>query len=941
MNTTSRTEFKPEGAGSNRSRVVRRMVWCDGDTGARNVFAVFRRRFRMASAPASLRVNLFAATRYRLRVNGRVAGLGPARFMLARPEHDTHDIAGFLRPGTNLITVEVNGFGCPTFEAEPSGAAFAAWSEDMPSLSTPGAWECRRCDAWDAWAPRWSFAQAPVEILDLAGLPRDWFDPDGADTGGWRAVRVVPVSENLAATAPRSIPPPSLELCEMTRVVTAARLEADEERIGFRLDFAWDADSGAGRRRVPCVVFIHSPRAQTVEAGLFWGPFFLNGEKVIPKCGHLPGNRQEYALRLAAGWNVLYGEPEVLRDSWGVLVGFPRSAGLRVAADPRDEAAGVMLRGEALPESLLKKLRPRAPSSVAEVFSPGSEWTRCRERIQGHLPAREMAWDKPAGALKLSDGAWRLPLLGAGSTLVLEARDEFIGHWLLDAEAPAGALIDIAVDERLDDRGFVPGFRDQFDINNADRLVWGGGRREVEGFRPRGGRFLQITVRPATTGAGGEVVIHRVAVRSRLADLRRTGAFACSDATLTWAWHAGARTIAASYEDAFVDPWRERGVYIGDTLVEHLATAALTSDASMTRRCLRNWAFARRPDGLLTDNAPSAHTKALADYSFVWVRLLRDYWAQSGDCETVVELWPTVMHVLEAPVWRERNDGLLESDGLDVFIDWAVRPEAKLAALNGFRLLALDAALELAKEFRLAGDRERVRRLRLRARRAFAALWDGRAGRFSLLPGRAAREGSLHVDILGLVARILKPADEKRLGARTAKALLRNHRMPPDRVELYFLHFALIALRACGKTEAAEMVMRNHYGLLRRRGATTLWETLAGGLRGSGSFCHGWAAAATWFLSREVLGVRRLKPGRHEVVVVEPLAHGLKWAAGVVPIPSGGVDVSWRVQAGRLLYKIKAPPGLRVRFAPRGRLARLPRVELGAGSSKRRRAGAA
>lgn len=904
------------------------MVWCDENAGERNVFAVFRRRFDLAKVPVTLRLHLFADTRYRLRVNGRVAGLGPARFMLARPEYDTHELAGFLREGTNLVTVEVNGFGCPTFEAEPSQAAFVAWSDDSRLLSTPGKWEGRRCEAWDAWAPRWSFAQAPVEILDLEKLPAAWFDPD-ADAGeGWTPVCVVPDAGRLAALRPRSIPAPTLTIRELDRVATAVRLDSAEGRIGFRLNFAWDADAGLGRVRVPCAVFIRSPRKQVVKAGLFWGPFHLNGEEVTPLRGNLPGNRQEYELRLLPGWNLLYGEPEALRDSWSVLAGFPKNAGLRFAADPKNENAGVMMRGEAVSEEELRKLCPQAPADTAKLSASGIRWTRCRSRIDGHIPAREMAWDKPAALLERDeDGVWRLPLDGAGATIVLSAETEFIGHWIVDAEAPAGTVIDMAVDERLDGRGFVPGFRDQFDINNADRLVWEGGRREAEGFRPRGGRFLQITVRPGPK-PGGELVLHRVAIRSRLTELRRTGAFACSDPTLTWAWRAGAETIAASYEDAFVDPWRERGVYIGDTLIEHLATAALTSDTSMTKRCLRNWALAQRPDGLITDNAPSAHPKALADYSFIWVRLLRDYWAQTGDRETAAELWPTVMRVLQAPAWKERADGLFEAAGLDVFIDWAVRPDAKLAALNGFRLLALDAALELAKELRLDGDRKRVGRMRLRARRAFVALWDERGGRFAAAPGKSARSGALHVDILGLAGRILKPSDERRLAGRTGRALLRNHRMPADRVELYFLFYALEALYAFGRSGEAEAVIGNHYGLLRRHGATTLWETMEAGLRGHGSFCHGWAAAATWFLSREVLGVRWARPGRHDSVVVEPLADGLSWAAGVVPHPGGVIDVSWRVSAGRLHYKIQAPAGVRIRFAPRGRLAKLPRVAL-------------
>ena len=67
----------------------------------------FRRRFNLASAPASARFHLFAYTRYQLFVNGEYVGRGPNRFENRCPEYDTWDIASRLQVGTNVVAVLV------------------------------------------------------------------------------------------------------------------------------------------------------------------------------------------------------------------------------------------------------------------------------------------------------------------------------------------------------------------------------------------------------------------------------------------------------------------------------------------------------------------------------------------------------------------------------------------------------------------------------------------------------------------------------------------------------------------------------------------------------------------------------------------------------------------------------------------------------------------
>ena len=87
-------------------------------------------------------------------------------------------------------------------------------------------------------------------------------------------------------------------------------------------------------------------------------------------------------------------------------------------------------------------------------------------------------------------------------------------------------------------------------------------------------------------------------------------------------------------------------------------------------------------------------------------------------------------------------------------------------------------------------------------------------------------------------------------------------------------------------------LMRERYGPMLARGATTLWESF----EPTASLCHGFSATPVYQLSTEVLGVSPLEPG------FAPLPHraaaaDLDWARGIVPTVRG--DVARRLDARR------------------------------------------
>ncbi len=107
-----------------------------------------------------------------------------------------------------------------------------------------------------------------------------------------------------------------------------------------------------------------------------------------------------------------------------------------------------------------------------------------------------------------------------------------------------------------------------------------------------------------------------------------------------------------------------------------------------------------------------------------------------------------------------------------------------------------------------------------------------------------------------------------------------------------------MGLFAAGEDGLALNFMREYWGEMLARGATTFWEHFniespanRPPDRG-GSLCHGWSAGPTYALPTYVLGITPAEPG-FTVVAIAPQPGDLSWARGEMPTPHGNVSVEW------------------------------------------------
>ncbi|NLT73736.1 MAG: alpha-L-rhamnosidase [Chloroflexi bacterium] len=162
---------------------------------------LFRRVYDLAEIPESVPARITADSRYALYVNGHEVGRGPVRSQPRRLHYDRYDLAPYLRPGLNAISIYVKYYG----------AANSYWAPAMPNnslgargvlvfearleegwLVSDASWRALKCDAWltDWEGEGFHHHGVPIEVFDARRLDAQWKEAAFDDSAWSHAVPV-------------------------------------------------------------------------------------------------------------------------------------------------------------------------------------------------------------------------------------------------------------------------------------------------------------------------------------------------------------------------------------------------------------------------------------------------------------------------------------------------------------------------------------------------------------------------------------------------------------------------------------------------------------------------------------------------------------------------------------------------------------------------------
>lgn len=889
----------------------------------------FRRRLYVGRAGGVL--HLYADTRYRLYVNGRLVTTGPVRSVPSvRPMFDTVDLAPWLSAGENELLVEVLCQRANNFQAMPgSPGGMAAWGhvgeEDLSAH-----WQVRIDPAWHYPTPHHSFAQGPTEVADLRLRHggSDWATP--VPVGGYA----------YGPFAPADLPLPAMVAEPFARGWDLGVSVSREQRIAAAVAAekgGSEAYKAGVRPKFAYATFIHSPSEQTVEAGVFWGPHYVNGEGVEAKYDELRGNRMNARLPLRAGWNLLYGEPEFFGPVWGVILGLPLDAGLTVRGSADLNSRSRMRVTSLLePPELEARVKagggvPKAESDLKRLDLPFREVPL---EEPAPFPARDVSWDRYDPGVARDWNA-RSPLsrhLAAGEvwSVVADFGTEYLGLIEAEVDVPAGTTVDIAYEERRRADGAVQLFSSNPFCDMAERFVLPGGRAQVAPAQPRGGRMVQVTFR-APPG-GGLCTLLGLCVRDVKRHVASVAALSSADPLLDYALAVSRHTIERTLEDGYVDPWRERGLYLGDAYVAGLAHLCTTTDVRHVRHAIRLFADGQREDGQFPCVVPAHLREPHEDFTLIYVDFVWQYLRHTGDTAVAAEVLPAIERMFSGSRWVSAESGLWSTDRGRVFLDWGAHPSLRTATenacINALRYRALRSGAEVAE---WTGKTDLARRWRAEAAKVRDAfnrrLWlDDRRGvspGFAPAPSASARrkpeepvlaegtpltEHNVHANVLALFSGVISDDRTPALTDLVERQMSENPPLCRTRgphggmIELYFLRFAIEALTQQGRMAAALRLLRDHFAIFRELGLVTLPEAIHRALLNRDSLCHCWGGWPLEWLSRRLLGVSLqypLDPARVRIAPAAEVSEALPLRQ-IVAVGTGQVTVELAPRHARI-----------------------------------------
>ncbi|MFH1022966.1 MAG: family 78 glycoside hydrolase catalytic domain [Planctomycetota bacterium] len=572
--------------------------------------------------------------------------------------------------------------------------------------------------------------------------------------------------------------------------------------------------------------------------------------------------------------------------------------------------------------------RRKRDGTFAEIIQGDALLVRHpREVLQAWPPIRDSSHytpfvRSPADGLRTPDKTRAIlmpPEKGSdGRFLILDLGRETAGLLHLDLEAPAGAVLDIAHGEHLDDGRVRAKIHNR---NFADRYVCRAGlNRFTLPFRRLGARYIEVHF----SRYSRPIRINYIGLRPTELKTPATGRFETHDPLANRMWATGRRTLHLCMHEHFEDcPWREQSLYAGDGRIEALCAYYAFGDYAFAAASLELLGRCSREDGLLELVAPGRPASGITIpfFTLAWMVACAEHWLYSGRPTLFRTFAIQMRRMVERMLARQDPAGGLcrVPNGKEMWhlYEWmdglaGSNSEALGRWLHApFNLYLHEALGHYAWMLEQSGSSDEARTIRLRrqslGRAIAAAFWNEKKRALATYrKGNRQIHFADHTQVLALHAGILSHAQTRGcLDNLYARRLL-----PVTFSPMLHLIMALMERGTGARRFVSEEIARRWEPML-YAGATSFWETPLGGddFDRAGSLCHGWSAVPIYYYQARVLGIRPLAPG-FKRFVINPYPDRFFSASGAVPTPAGPISVEWRRNDRGIILEAKGPKRL-------------------------------
>ena len=955
-------------------------IWYPGETNAVNFHLFARKAFDLPAPASEAVIAISAFTDYRLFVNGEHVARGPLPTDTPRPSYDSHDLAGLLRPGANVIGVLAYNYGIGThWRHKGPGGLIAQLDVRTPqgavAVCTDETWKVRRAECFRPNSPRVFWSAGFMETFDFGRFERGWLDA-AFDDRCWEAPEVLAPrpSRPWLTLEPREVP------LLRQQFVGAAGIEAG------RFDLSGPHAVGFGRLLPPGraglvyaeTVADAADAADAIVRVICDDAFkaFLNGRCVLEQ------NYSEQFARTRV-WRGLDEYDQVHYGMTGehrpaeAAVGLAKGANrLTLAVDQGPGGWGFVL----------MLLQPHTGRPLDLPFcSPGGQagrWTiagpfettgmndsldHAAASLADLPPAAAAAVDPfrydevtDVGTLLASENrsafaradAAQPVVLSAGRYCIVDLGDVWAGHPALCIDSPGEAVLDVGYGTFLaDDRRlrFCQGGM----LRCADRVYAAAGRQEWQPLHRRAGRYIHVSCRKGRNVSLSGLGMHAVGY-----PVEEVGRFECSDDLLNRIWQVSRHTTRLLMQHGYQDCLRREQDTLNSNSFNYASRAAACcfGDTLLARRALRTAILTQHDDGWFHGQGVSSPNRDDVTECLWWAVFLRDYLLWSADHAFAADVYPRLEDNLRFFSKMINRHGLIDGrnthlfrPGQLVYIDDSCSYmqgesytdisllNSEIFGLNVLFYAALESAAVLGERLglddRAACYRKRAERVRHSCNERF---WDADRGLYAEWIADGVRCDRHHpvVQIVALYFGLCDADRRRRILDYLVNTLGLPDEAKPDwplRTCGIYYYFAEVLFRHGHETAALNLI-RKYHGSWVAAGGTAFPEFYRPGEHNVGGRLdheyevHGYGTSAHLHFYTNILGVQPVEPG-FATVRLAPRPGDLDRAAGRLATPAGTIDVAWHAAGDALSLTAELPPSCCCQLDLPARFTR-PRVSI-------------
>ena len=449
----------------------------------------------------------------------------------------------------------------------------------------------------------------------------------------------------------------------------------------------------------------------------------------------------------------------------------------------------------------------------------------------------------------------------------------------LEVEAEEGKEIIISTDENYLEKGkpFKVRYITKKGIQSFESYSWINGEH-ICYFIPKGVKIINLGYRP--TGYNSEKI----------------GSFKSDDEFYNTLWDMAAKTLYVNMRDTYMDcPDRERALWWGDNTLSMTQAMYVFDDNAydLYEKSLDMLIGWKHENVLLTVIPPKRTEMHIPVQMLLGIPSMYDYYMYTGRIEILEKVYPYVIDYLN--LWKlSDEDGLMKLTDFYALWPWGDSAgEIDYTALeNMCYYYALTSVYDMANVLEYEEDKIKLKEKKDLIKESMKkALWknDGY---------RTAQEGK-NDPKANVVAVLSGMADESKYSK--IYDIIKNEKENSPFME-YYLQCSMVKMN---KIDEVENRIKDRYSEMVKNKDTysTLWEYWDINF---GSKNHAWAGGPLVIMSRDLAGIKPLKPG-YEEILIKPQTINLNKISTKTFTPKGNISLEFERKEDVLNIKCNVP----------------------------------